>query len=814
VDRLDSFGVNTIVLLAPAGYGKSTLARQYVRRRERKAIWYHCTKASSDVATLASALAMKVTSATGISLASVQEHLRASLKPQQEGSVAADMFGEALENWPDDAVLVIDDYEHLAGEIAAEDFLERLLFDGTVRSIVASRLRPAWLTARRITYGEVVEIDARELAMTDDEATAVFHAVGVPAAIDRAALADGWPAAITLIALGGENVHAVSGALEDFVAHEVYRSFDPRTRQQLAVLASFGTISVEAASLIFGNEAVMALQSARDHRVLEQVAGGSYELHPLVRDFLRSQPVDEDTRQAAESAGEALVSENRWDELFDLADRLKSEVLLGRLLTSGVRVALDEGRVASVRRWLDYARLHRMNSALVTLGEAELALRDGYFAQSESLAAEVVDELEALPSAQTWALLVAGRAAHLSGREERAVNYYRLARGSAQDDTERREAEWGEVNAAIDLELPDAADLLQRLRESERATATDRVEVASRALILGARLGSLTALEEARSVLQLVDLLTDPVARASFRNTYAYACALAGEYDDAIATLDALESEARVQRLQFALPYVACARAVVHVAMRQFEQAFEALSGATIDARRKSDVHIVGMCAAIKSRGLIALGRFSEAAFVASYRHPALIRSMHGELLATQALALVGDGNDGPASELLDEARDLTAAVEVLGLASCIRAITLARTNDEHSDAAVREAACYARDSRYVDGLIAAYRAFPDLARRIASLDEHADWFVALMLRAQDEELARVAGAGRRGSARHLTRREAEVFALLREGLSNKEIGVRLFITEDTAKRHVHRIMSKLGARSRTEAALRTPPMS
>lgn len=52
-----------------------------------------------------------------------------------------------------------------------------------------------------------------------------------------------------------------------------------------------------------------------------------------------------------------------------------------------------------------------------------------------------------------------------------------------------------------------------------------------------------------------------------------------------------------------------------------------------------------------------------------------------------------------------------------------------------------------------------------------------------------------------------LTRREQEVLAMLFDGMSNKEIGSRLFISESTAGVHVSNIMAKLGARSRAEAA-------
>lgn len=52
-----------------------------------------------------------------------------------------------------------------------------------------------------------------------------------------------------------------------------------------------------------------------------------------------------------------------------------------------------------------------------------------------------------------------------------------------------------------------------------------------------------------------------------------------------------------------------------------------------------------------------------------------------------------------------------------------------------------------------------------------------------------------------------LSRREQEVLRLVAEGLSNAEIAARLFISTKTAGNHVSSILTKLGLRSRTEAA-------
>ncbi len=50
------------------------------------------------------------------------------------------------------------------------------------------------------------------------------------------------------------------------------------------------------------------------------------------------------------------------------------------------------------------------------------------------------------------------------------------------------------------------------------------------------------------------------------------------------------------------------------------------------------------------------------------------------------------------------------------------------------------------------------------------------------------------------------TTRETEVLRLISEGLVNREIGERLFLSEETVKSHVRHLLAKLQARSRAHA--------
>ncbi len=51
-----------------------------------------------------------------------------------------------------------------------------------------------------------------------------------------------------------------------------------------------------------------------------------------------------------------------------------------------------------------------------------------------------------------------------------------------------------------------------------------------------------------------------------------------------------------------------------------------------------------------------------------------------------------------------------------------------------------------------------------------------------------------------------ITRRELEVLGLIAEGMSNREIAMKLFVSENTVKTHSSRVFDKLGAKRRTQA--------
>lgn len=96
-----------------------------------------------------------------------------------------------------------------------------------------------------------------------------------------------------------------------------------------------------------------------------------------------------------------------------------------------------------------------------------------------------------------------------------------------------------------------------------------------------------------------------------------------------------------------------------------------------------------------------------------------------------------------------------------------------------------------------------------EAVRAIVKGDSFINPAMATKLIGEFAELAKQESAPpSRPSIPELTRRETEVLKLLARSLNNREIGERLFITENTVKNHVRKILEKLQVHSRTEAAI------
>ena len=153
--------------------------------------------------------------------------------------------------------------------------------------------------------------------------------------------------------------------------------------------------------------------------------------------------------------------------------------------------------------------------------------------------------------------------------------------------------------------------------------------------------------------------------------------------------------------------------------------------------------------------------------------------------------ASLADGDDEAAAGQFGRALDVFTR---LGMALDVAQahLLLARALRGHgSAAAVAEAR-------------AALAAFEDLGAA-ADADEAAAFLRDLGVRTTRRRAAALSSTAAQAPA--LSRREQEVLTLLSEGLSNRDIAERLFLSRKTVEHHVRSLFAKLGVANRAEAA-------
>ena len=328
----------------------------------------------------------------------MRQRLRATDRPEEDARILAEMLAEDVANWPSDAWLVIDDYQFAMDSPACEEFVDVMCASPAMKTLIMTRRRPRWATARRRLYGELIEIDRALLAMNDTEAAAVLDAGGQNSS-ELLLEASGWPAVLGLAALSGSSVPPTDKlplALYEYFAEELYQAADPEIRWGLCQLAVPPSLDVELASRMLG--------SAQSNFVLEQAVNlgvlnpdlGRYELHPLLRRFLETKLDEfgaESVSSVVSSVGDALIEREDWDGVFAVATRFGERELLVRLVTAAWEELLAEGRVATLSSWLDRADELHARSPMFDLVEAEVAWREGAYSRAERLALAAADSL-------------------------------------------------------------------------------------------------------------------------------------------------------------------------------------------------------------------------------------------------------------------------------------------------------------------------------------------------------------------------------------------------------------------------------------
>ncbi len=189
--------------------------------------------------------------------------------------------------------------------------------------------------------------------------------------------------------------------------------------------------------------------------------------------------------------------------------------------------------------------------------------------------------------------------------------------------------------------------------------------------------------------------------------------------------------------------------------------------------------------------------------------HPLVRKGLASVLSLESDIELVGEaGNTKEAMELIDRQKPDLALVDLrLGKEDGLGIIERYKNNSRDCNFIVLTSSAHEEDFRKAEEVGAngyvLKEALPEeliYAVRLVSRGRkyYDPGIMDAMMKASSDE----------GIVEELTQREREVLMVLGQGLCNKDIAKKLFVTEYTVKKHVSQILAKLELTDRTQAAL------
>jgi LuxR family transcriptional regulator, maltose regulon positive regulatory protein len=816
---LDDSTAQIRLLIAPAGYGKTTLAREWLAEPARRDIWYHGGPASADVAALSAGIAEAASEIIPGAGKRMRDRLPATGQPEEDVDILAELLAEDVQNWPSDAWLAFDDYQFAMESLASERFVDLLTQQTPMQMLITSRRLPSWATARRILYGEILEIDRHALAMEDAEARAVLGRED-RSAEELIARAKGWPAVLGLAAMTEEFVlppEDLPATLHAYFAEEVFQAADPSTGRDLAGLAIAPVISHQLVTTICGaSRARSVIETGVRLGVLTDQGGDTFSIHPLLRGLLRAQFSEElRTTDYASRIGEHFVRLEQWDNAFAVASFASLGPLLEQTIERGLDPLLSSGRLATIQRWVDFALGSHLDIPIVDLAESELAFRQGEHDRAYILASQAAARFKDADLAAR-AHVRAGHSALLSSRENAGLQHFRSARELAHTWERRREALVGLYFAASELGAQDAAAALDELETSEELTSDGILRLEVLRLMRAARAGGgvSEAVEVALPKLHLLSRATDPLGVTAFLHTLATGLNLTARYAEAMELIEQQLSFAAQYRLDFPIVHARLNKAISLLGLGDFQESTHALDEVSHQVPASGDAYLEATVRAIECRLLTSTRQFKEAAALTEDEGKTISSPpLRAEYLSCRALALACSGESAAARRLTQKATATPAyrsSIEARVLAPCVEAVIALQDTDEPEQ---RRAALKgwraALETGNFDSFVCSYRSEPHILTVLVQEQACRAEVAELLARTRDHEIAgqlglfvRRAHSGRTDS---LTARETDVLRELEQGFSNRDIAARLFVSEATVKAHLRHIYEKLGVRTRAE---------
>lgn len=335
-----------ILVVAPAGYGKTTLLmqwRQALLSATTPAVvaWLSLDEADSDPHRFLSYLILTLDRA-GLDLGHLPRLAHdQSLDAQPQRTITALLHALARENRQ--VTLLLDDY-HAAANPELDTLVQALLEQAApwLEWVVATRIRPDWPLAQWKANGWVHEVSAHALMLTQAQTAAILGPDIPPAELAHLyEKTEGWPVAVQLARLWRANCNpslreltAFSGRvtdIADYLTGQVVRRLPAECQAFLRDMALLERFNAELADAVRGrhDSARLLMQLAHLDALLVPLDAGRqwFRYHRLLQDFLKQSIDASAARDIHYAAAHWLAEEKDWIQAITYALRARDKRL-------------------------------------------------------------------------------------------------------------------------------------------------------------------------------------------------------------------------------------------------------------------------------------------------------------------------------------------------------------------------------------------------------------------------------------------------------------------------------------------------------
>ncbi|HEU4895422.1 MAG TPA: AAA family ATPase, partial [Acidimicrobiia bacterium] len=295
--------VPNVAILAPAGYGKTTLMAQLEANEERATAWLTLDESDSDPATLLLDIAGSL-AAAGLHRTPDQNALPRRRSEDVLTRGLNELWGALDASVP--SVLFLDQVDHISSR-SARDLIAAVMMmhPENLQVLVASRSDDGLPLPLLRSRAAVAELTVPDLVMSQSEVRDMFEVLGVdvPASLDGiTARTEGWPVAIYLTALAVRSGTIEPGVAElrgddilfaDYLEQELLGRVSDETRSFLVRTSILERLSGLLCDEVLGREGSGEVLTQLETQSLLVVPLDRtrtwYRYHSLLRDLLRSQ---------------------------------------------------------------------------------------------------------------------------------------------------------------------------------------------------------------------------------------------------------------------------------------------------------------------------------------------------------------------------------------------------------------------------------------------------------------------------------------------------------------------------------------------